>query len=419
MVTKYKYSWGEVEDLWQRRFGLLAKESGLPVDVIIDSRLQLLSAFDDDWLKKDYRRGQRKDKYTLGEILSPSITKMLSNPVVNNAVQIVELAKYLSELRNQPNINEIIVMLRNKSQFEATRLNLAISYRFLKVGFENLVVEPEIPRGKGDIQCSYKGDSFIVECSILVEDNLERYFTDLLVLRIEKGIKDKVLEVGIEIEFSKRVNNQSIDETIEQIRKARHKYGRKENVGQWKGASFISSVAKGRIFKLSATDRTTKPDMRKWDVVLGLAFRTPKEKGNIYSINLDKQMRTGMIFLKGLRPKKRPKSLYERVKKRIESKRSQTHGLDKEFRRLFVFMTEKRVESFDWSKIWDGIRPSFKAKNNIAGMLFVDRRQTILDGKIRYAYPQILFHNPYFPSVGLEKSFPKLEKLERSDWIIK
>jgi hypothetical protein len=160
--------------------------------------------------------------------------------------------------------------------------------------------------------------------------------------------------------------------------------------------------------------------MEKWDFAQALSHAKPDEPNNIYTIDMDdktKSPRAGMIFVKGLEPVKEQKPFYERIKDKIESKIVQTHGLPDDCKRVFIIMTEKRVESFNWNEIWKKIAPSMKTRPNVAGMIFVDRRQTQLDKKIRYAYPQIHFSNPFHKCAELENSFKPLEKLEKSDWL--
>jgi len=82
-------------------------------------------------------------------------------------------------------------------------------------------------------------------------------------------------------------------------------------------------------------------------------------------------------------------------------------------------MTENKVEDYNWNKIWDYLRPLTEKRENLAAILFVDRRASKVDGLLRYAYPQIHFINNRFNHYELHDFFPKLEKLERSDWIKK
>ena len=411
------YSWEEQERFWTQRYELLSEESGIPIDLIIESRRQILVAFGQKWLRREHEASRKKGKKLLLEILAPSIVGLVTNPIVNSAVQLVELAKYLSALKDQPKLDTVLTMLKNKDQFESTRLTVAMAYRFQKVGFEQVLLEPDVPRGRGDFQGMFLGQNFLVECSMLREDNIEQKFSDQLTSRLERTIKDQLLNVGIEVEFNSKVNPKSLDETIEKIREARHTFGRQKDPTNLEDVQFKSSVSTGRIFKLSDQQRKETPDLKKWDFVIGLTHTVPKEAGNVYSIEIGSQTRTGMIFVKELWPEREQKSLYERVKEKIETKVVQTHGVDPATKRIFVVMSERPVEHSDWNQIWKSILPSIKIRPSITGMWFVDRRTTNLDGKLRYAYPQILFQNPYQNTPQLAELFPKLEALERSDWI--
>lgn len=416
---KIHYTWDQQEDFWNTRYAQLAKELGISMDLLTTSRAVLISAFGLEWLKSDYESRNKSGDAGMHVMLRPSITKMITNPIVNSAISIVEMTKYLDCFKNQSAINDVITMLKSKDQFEPTRLSIAMAYRLSRIGFDGLVLEPTTTRGKGDILGSFQGQNFLFECSIVEDSDLPKIFSDNLTSRLDKAIKDKVLNVGIEVNFLKKVEQKDIDQTIETIRKARYAFGQ-QNPSKLLDVPFSSSVAEGRIFRLSEEELSGVPDMKKWDFSQALSYATPAEEGNIYTIDLDdktKSPRVGMIFVKGLEPVKEQKSFYDRLKDKIESKRVQTHGLPEDHKRIFVIMTEQRVESFNWSEIWKKLEPSMKSRPNIAGVIFVSRGQSVLDKKIRYVYPQIHYPNPYHRSPELENTFLPLKKFERSDWL--
>jgi len=412
-----KYTWDEIEALWQKRYVLLAKELGLPFDLISESRVITINAIGQDWLREEYaRQSKNSGKRAISEIIAPNITKLITNPIATSAVQIIELSHYLLEAKRQAKLALALDMLRNPSQFEAGRLNMAMFYRFSQVGLLNLTLEPDIPRGKGDFFGEYEKDRYLVECSILKEDTLQRELYDQLQLSLQNAVKDKVLEVGMEIAFHKIADKNSVAETIKVIRESRNLFG-KGLPPDTSEKKFHSSIATGRLFKLSKTDKRTIPDMGQWDNVFAITYGKPLEERNIYSMDLDKQPRTGMIFVKGLKIAIRKKSLYERLKAKVEAKISQTHGLPEGTKRIFIIMTENKVEDYDWDRIWDYLRPLTDKRESVSAILFVDRRASKVGGFLRYAYPQIHFINNRFNRNETHDLFPRLEKLERSDWI--
>ncbi len=407
---KISYSWEETETLWQSRYETLAQEAGISSDTLRASRAQLLVAFGEVWLKQEYEKSKKTSK-PLHEMLKPSLVGMLSNPVINNAVQIVELAKYLTVLRDQEKLNETLTML--KAQFEAARLNIAVAYRLHKVGFEELSIEPDSPRGKGDVKGKFLNVPFFFECSIIEEKNLEFLFQSLLEERLSKGMKDQALQVGFEVEFVKAVDATGINETVEAVKQARHIFGKQEKLFD---TPFKSSVARGKVFRLQEEHKKSPPDMEKWDAVFSLSYETPVETRNIYTIDLDvPHNATGRLFIKGLHSAQQQKSMYERMKAKLEEKIVQTHNVPD--KKIFVIMTEKRIEGFSWKDIWKSMESNLKTRPNIAGVFFVDRRQTELDGKMRFAYPLAFFVNIYGDMPELHPLFENLKKLERSDWL--
>lgn len=412
----FRYTWEEVETLWQKRCVLLAQELGIPFELILGSRTNVINAIGRKWLENDHSKSSKDDsKKTMSQVLVPTVTKLVTNPINTTAIQLVELSHYLVEAKDQPRLNIAIDMLKNPDQFEAGRFNLAMFYRFSKVGWKNLLLEPDIPRGKGDFIGEYEGAKYLVECSILEEDTTQRKLYDQIDLSLQNAVKDKALEVGIEIEFTNIGNSDTVTETIKSIREARNLFG-KGQPPDTSEKSFSSSVAKGRIFKLSDSDKRKVPDMKKWDNVFAVTYGKPLEERNIYTIDLDNQTRTGMIFMKGLSIESKQKSLYERLKNKVETKITQTHGLEKGMKRIFIIMTENKVEDYDWDKIWTYLRPLTNARENLSTIFFVDRRASKVNDLFRYAYPQIHFINNRFNRYELNSLFPKLERLERSDW---
>lgn len=415
---KHHYSWDEVEGLWEKRYEFLSKKVGIPVEKIRECRIQLLVVLGLEWVKKDYEG--RSPSEGIPRYINSDLIQVLTNPIENSVFPIVELATYLKEFSKDPNFKLVVSMLKDRQAFEATRLSLAVAYRLSKVGFTKITLEPDIPKGKGDVHCKYENQKFLIECSILENPKLSNYFRERLFVRLQKSIKDGALEVGIEVSFSQAPSIQQIDETIEEIRKARHKFGKFDQNPNLEPVVFKSSVAEGRVFKLRDEDKTIPPAqeiLNKWDAIFGVDLAQMQEKDNVYSTDIDNAKVQGRLFIEGLEILDSLEPFYQRVKARIEAKLTQTHGIEASTKRVFVIMTESRVETFNYSKIWDKIRPAFKNRPNVAGMFFVCRWQSDLEGKMRYAYPLILFENSHYPPAELNEVFPRLSKFERSDWI--
>lgn len=407
-----KYSWDEMEALWQSRYEILAQEAGLSADILRDSRAQLLVAFGLEWVKKEYEK-RKKSHITFYQTIEANLVVMLTNPIVNDAVQIVELAKYLTTLKDQKNIKEIITMLKAESSFEAARLNIAYAYRLHEIGFEDLMIEPDSPRGKGDMQGKFLQKPFFIECSIIEDKNLEILFNSHLQERLAKSMKDQSLQVGFEVEFTAPVDVNGINKTVEAVLQARHIFGKQKELLD---VPFQSPYAKGKVFHLKEEHKKSPPDMKDWDAVFSVSYAVPREKGNVYSIDFDKKQHVaGRLFIKGLHSTQQQKTMYERIKKKLEEKIVQTHAV--QGKKIFVIMTEKRIESFNWKNIWKSMESNLKIRPNIAGVFFVDRRQTKLDGKMRFAYPLAFFVNVYGDMPELNVMFKRLEKIERSDWL--
>ncbi len=78
--------WDEQEGYWNRHLDRLAKEVKIDSAKIWDARKQLVVIFGDSWLREAYivsSRGKHSDE--------KGVVGLVTNPIVNHAVEIVEL----------------------------------------------------------------------------------------------------------------------------------------------------------------------------------------------------------------------------------------------------------------------------------------------------------------------------------------
>jgi len=407
-MAKMHYSWEQQEDFWNYYANKLANEAGLDEQKILESRQQLLVAFGPDWVKSQYENSSGKSKVPPNHGFG--VVGMLTNPIINNAVGATELAKYLIEFRGQPNFQEIITKLKNPSDFEAIRLNLAFAYRLKKAGWSDVVVEPPL----GDVQGKVGGKDYIVECSMISPPNVHEYVANRILTSLSGSLKHGKEAIGLQLTFKSRPSEEELNNLVSLAKKSRFDLSKTHEPQE-----FTTPIADGKVYEMTVEEANQPPDESGWDIVWIIEMGRPKRPGDVYSVDLDKpnKQTEGKIYINGLSEQYLTKTIPEQLEEKLRSKRKQTHSVADDQKRLFVFMSPTFIEKEDWEALNKRFKPTFYKRDNIGGIIFVDRRNHVNGGKNRYPYAQIHFLNNTSPIPELGATFIALEKFERSNWL--
>lgn len=402
--------WQEQNKSWEQRLPVLAEETSIDESLIKTSREQLIVYFQEDWLREAY---SKQKAYSPGE--PTGIVGMITNPMDNHGVEVVELAKYLKAVENQDNFTEVITKLKSTTDYEAIRLNLAVAYRLIQSDWENVYAEPAV----GDIEGTLYGKKYVVECSVIMPPNPSRKYTNEIFRSVYKTLKQNKIPVWIHAKFNKDFKDIPLKNVIEAIKELNKRFIAENKIveTQTKEYSMTACLLDERVKQVLEEQRSKEDGLT--EVGFRIATAKPKIPGDIHSVDPDdpNQLEDGTITFGGLSDYAKDKTTGERLKTKIRDKKEQTSGLPRGTKRLFVFMANGKVEDDDWRELGQVVKKSTSPDDNIDAVLFIDRRRQEFEGKIRFPSGQVhIFTKPY-RLTALEASFKKMKAFEESDWI--
>jgi hypothetical protein len=355
----------------------------------------------------------RQKSYSPGN--PAGIVGVITNPMDNHGVEVVELAKYLKAVEQQDNFNEIITKLKNNSDYEAIRLNLAVAYRLSHSGWEEIYVEPEI----GDVQGVLFGKKYAVECSVIIPPSPSSKYTNEIFRSVHKNLSNNKLPVWIHVKFNQDFRNIALSRVIEAVKELNIRFlnQQKPVETQTKEFSMTATLLDERVRRVLEEQRNLEDGIT--EVGFRIAMAQLKIPGDIHSVDPEdpNQIDGGTITFGGLSEYSNDKTTGERLKTKIKSKKSQTAKLPKGTRRIFVFMADGKVESDDWDELGKIVVNSTSPDDNIDAVLFIDRRRQEFEGKLRFPSGQVHFFTKPYRLTTLEASFSKMKEFEESDWL--
>lgn len=402
--------WNKQNELWERRLSTLSKETLIEESLIRKSREKLITYFGETWLM---------DRYSKLKVYSPSISTgivgVITNPMDNHGVEVVELAKYLVSVENQDNFKEIITKLKNASDYEAIRLNLAIGYRLKKAGWENIYVEPSI----GDIEGKLFGKRYVVECSVITPPNQSTGYTHEIFRSAYKYLKKNKYPAWIHIKFNKDFRTVPIGKVIEAIKELNYRFAKNAETVETQSDDFsmTETYLDDRVKKVLETEREKEDGLT--EIGYRIATIKPKIPGDLHSVDPDdpNQVDDGTITFGGLKDFSKDKTTADRIKGKIKNKKSQTANLPIGTRRIFVLMAHGKVDQENWNELGQTVVNATSPSDNLDAILFLDRRRQEYKGKIRFPSAQVHFFTKPYRMTALEASFMKMKEFENSDWI--
>jgi len=404
--------WEAQDTSWNQHLSELASEVKISPELIWDSRLQLISVFGQEWLETELDRHK-----TASPTREKGIVGIITNPIVNNAVEVVELAKYLRAVSHQPNFREIVVKLKNAADYEAIRLNLAVGYRLKSIGWTDIIVEPEL----GDVTGVYIGQKYIVECAMFKPPQPVNKYLEVLFSSFQKYLKLNKTKTWMHVEFF--VNPITINqvELLRDIKAANYRFGPTGTKVEIETNEYkiTEQELTPEQLKFLEEDRAKHEDSHV-DIGYYLANHKPKVPGDIYSVDLDDtNARTdiGYVTFGGLRKNVEKKSTEEQLRIKIKSKKEQTKHYPADTRRMFVFQSKGMIDDESIHAIGQVVKDSIKVTDNIDDVIFLDRRHQTAFDMLRYTSGQyhILTASERVPH--LEKMVTDMKNFEYSDWL--
>lgn len=403
--------WEIQNELWKSRLATLASETQLSPELIEKSRHTLIDYFGEEWLKEMHSKNKE---------FSPSqatgIVGVVTNPMDNHGVEVVELAKYLNAVKDQDNFADIITKLKNADDYKAIRLNLAVGYRLKNAGWKNIYVEPEV----GDISGELFGKKYVIECSVITPPNPASKYTHEIFRSIYKFLKKNDFAAWIHVQFNKDFKTVPIANVINAIKELNYRFAGSDKPAETLTDEFniTETLIDEKVKSLLKRERE-KEENSLTEIGYRIAMVRPAIAGDLHSVDPDDptQVDSGSITFGGVHKYNNDKSTAERIKTKIKNKKSQTANLPSGTRRMFVFMAHGMVDQEDWSELGNTIAKSTDSSDNLDAILFMDRRRHEIDGKLRFPSAQVHFFTKNYRLTALEASFRNMKAFEQSDWI--
>ena len=404
--------WQEQNTSWEGRYKHLANETSLDEELIRKSREKLIAYFGEEWLK---------DKYSKQKKFSPNnptgIVGRVTNPMDNHGVEVVELAKYLDAVNAQDNFSAVITKLKNASDYEAIRLNLAVAYRLINSGWENVYVEPEV----GDVSGELFGKKYVVECSVITPPNPASNYAHEVFNSAYKYLKKNRNPVWVHIQFNKNFRLVPVKKVTDAVKELNYRFTEnpKEPVETSSDDFNMTEIyLDSKVKSILQTEREKEINSLT-EIGYRISRITPAIPGDLHSVNPDdpSQIDDGTITFGGMHKFNNDKTTADRIKTKIKSKKSQTANLSSGTRRMFVFMAHGKVDEENWSELGKTIVSSISPADNLDAVVFMDRRRQEFEGKLRFPSAQIHFFTKPYRLRALEASFGKMKEFEQSNWI--
>ncbi|MFI5240610.1 MAG: hypothetical protein ACHQUB_02790 [Candidatus Saccharimonadia bacterium] len=409
-MSDIQKKWDEQNAAWQKRLITLSEETLIEEQLIKQSRDKLIEYFGEDWLKQQHSKMK---------VFSPNVPTgvvgIITNPMDNHGVEVVELAKYLEAIEHQNNFEDIIAKLKNASDYEAIRLNLAIGYRLMHSGWTNIFVEPEI----GDVSGELFGKKYVVECSVITPPDPTSTYMHEIFRSVYKYLKKNKYAAWIHVQFNKDFKEVPVSNVIDAIKEMNHEFSKDPKTVETLTDDFnmTETYLDERVKKVLSSEREKENGLT--EIGYRIAMIQPKLPGDLHSVDPDdpSQVDNGTITFGGMKRFGGDKDTAERIKAKIKNKKNQTANLPKDTRRVFVLMAKGKIDQEDWNELAGTIVNATSPADNLDAVLFMDRRRQEFEGKIRFPSAQVHFFTKPYRMTALEASFKKMKEFENSEWI--
>lgn len=152
---------------WESGAAMRAPHIGIPLEKLLAARDLVRGAMGTEWFEREERRLARPSANIAH---AHPLFRQLTSPSDPALVDVAELAFYLTALRDDGSIGEIIKDLRG-GKFWATLFELAMAYRWQDAGAQ-VRLAPVTAKGKADFYATIGNTDLIVEVSRFEDDDL-------------------------------------------------------------------------------------------------------------------------------------------------------------------------------------------------------------------------------------------------------
>ncbi len=280
-------------------------------------------------------------------------------------------------------------------------------------GAQDIYVEPDI----GDIQATVGGIEYVIECSMIVPPLNESNFANEVFRSVLNQIRHGNAMTWIDVTFHKYPHPNDISKVVKSIKEAHFKFDKVQ--------SEVIDVNSDYTVKVSAALQQDMDNLSKkmadgvWDFGYKMVMHSPKTPNDIYSVDLDEPptAEKGLFTISGLINNQEKKTTRERLRAKLKQKKSQTKNVPAPKRRMYIFMSDGKVENDDCNDIARTFSNDVKPTDNIDAIIFTDRRHQTYANKLRYPSGQVHFYTTDKRVPHLEQLCLSMKQFEMSDWI--
>lgn len=355
------------------------------------------SLFGKEWLEDLIKVRKETPMFSQHPIMVGS-----SSGSFNHLIELVEVCTYFVSFKGDKEIMTLIPPIKEVSSYGDVLFQLAMAYRFKKLGF-NVILEPAIENGLlADFTATLGDIKVVAECTVLREWRVrvdERDAFEQCIDKLKKIHKKGGREFSIDIVCKKPLTFETMDSLRVDIVKV--------------GTDFINTqvaiTISTDLYKISITAFTeeikkllssgTKADFKKlgdWDQIASFGLGTQKVGGDITSA-LDNIERECLIRYKSIAPPEEEfaYSLEDKIDKKVGTKTRQLKSHPKDHKSILFVEVEDKLDGLDFDRTVRRLKGSvFKKVPTLSG-IFISKRDW--SEEIRHQYQGIFISNEENP----------------------
>ena len=320
-------------------------------------------------------------------------------------VELVELCTYLTSFRDDKELSKIIPALKEEPSYEDNLFQLAMAYRFRKLGF-GIALEPPILNGHLADFSAHMGDlKIMAECTVLREWGVREEQRDVFAdcLQQLKKIHDRANKRFIlDIISKKSLSFKSFQPLREHIIKTGTEFLKTGNPTKISDEAYDVSVYEMDIETSQKVDANSRAFFRElgdkgWDQILSFDIATTAIPGDVTSIDFNRISSRSIMRHKSLvSPEEEFEySLEDKLDKKSGGKLKQLKSHPQDHLSLLFIEVEDKLENADFDRIGKRLSNNvFRKAPSLNGVFIAKRHFT---GRLTHQYQGTFFSNPAIP----------------------
>jgi len=202
-------------EYWMAFAPTLSSELGLSVDTILHAHDVVCSVMGSSWLDEQAAASHRAGR-SIADV--HPLFRDLRGQTRGCVLEVLQLASYLCAFRDDPQLGEAIISLRDAGKYDPTILEFDLAWKFRNAGARVRLFPPTPGGGAGDFAVAVNGREHIVEVSGFPTDSLRGNLASFLAamdIALQSALKRTPLELPVALELD-------IDEVTGSVRPAAH-----------------------------------------------------------------------------------------------------------------------------------------------------------------------------------------------------